>query len=100
MFCFIYCRMMVSIVVFLLFMMGLFGLKQNALIPVLLIPLLVICIIFWYNVNQMFTKQCASLTFTSCTKIRDLGPDLIEVNIPLLGPIFHFNRTILEINTE
>lgn len=74
----IFHRMMVSIIVFLLFMMGLFGLKKIALLPILLLPLLVICIIFWHNVNQVFAKPCAALTFTSCTKIRDLSPDLIE----------------------
>ena len=72
--------MMVSIVVFLLFMMGLFGLKQNASIPVLILPLLVICVIFWHNVNQVFAKQSAALTFSSCTKLRDLDADLIQVN--------------------
>lgn len=90
---YIYYRMMVSIIVFLLFMMGLFGLKKIALLPILLLPLLVICIIFWHNVNQVFAKPCAALTFTSCTKIRDLSPDLIEVNNILYTRItFKHNR--------
>ena len=74
------CRMMVSIVVFLLFMMGLFGLKENAVIPVLILPLLVICIIFWHYVNEVFAKQSAALTFSSCAKLRDLDTHLIQVN--------------------
>ena len=77
---YIYCRMMVTIIVFLLFMMGLFGLKENAILPVLTLPLLVVCIIFWHNINQVFAKQSAALTFASCTKIRDLDPDLIQVS--------------------
>ena len=71
-------RMMVSTVVFLLFMMGLFGLKQTVSISVLILPLLVICVIFWHNVNQVFAKQSAALTFSSCTKLRDLDADLIQ----------------------
>ena len=85
---FICCRMMVSIIVFLLFMMGLFGLKENTVIPLLIIPLVVICIIFWYHVNQVFAKQSAKITFTTCTKIRDLAPDLIQVN-SIHSVLFH-----------
>ena len=76
--------MMAAIIVFLMFMIGLFGLKEYAVIATLVLPLLVICIVFWYNVNQMFTKQSTTLTFTSCIKIRDLDPDLIKVSITVI----------------
>lgn len=73
--------MMVSIVVFLVFMIGLFSLKQQAIIPLLIVPLLVICVIFWYFVTKAFSKKSATLTFTSAMKVRDLSPELILVII-------------------
>ena len=78
---FSFVRMMVAIIVFLMLMISLFGLKKYATLAILILPLLVICIVFWYNVNKMFSKQSSNLTFSSCAKIRDLSPDLIEASI-------------------
>lgn len=71
--------MIIATVVFQLLMFGVIGLKQSYAASVLLIPLPVITVLFYFVILQHYIRPSANLALSAAHGLQDPAPNFIQV---------------------
>lgn len=79
------CRMIVATVVFQLLMFGVVGLKQSYAASVLLLPLPVITVLFYFVILQHYIRPAANLALSAAHGLKEPAPNFIQASWVCVG---------------
>lgn len=81
------CRMIIATVVFQLLMFGVVGLKQSYAASVLLLPLPVITVLFYFVILQHYIRPSANLALSAAHGLEEPAPNFIQASWVCVGHI-------------
>ena len=77
--------MIVATVVFQLLMFGVVGLKQSYAASVLLLPLPVITVLFYFVILQHYIRPSANLALSAAHGLQEPAPNFIQASLVCVG---------------
>ena len=78
-YCFLF-RMIIGVVVFQVLMIGVVGLKQSYAPSILLLPLPVITVLFYFFIMQHYIRPSANLSLKTAHGLEDPAPNFVQVS--------------------